>query len=589
MEIDSQHRFRRMLDAAERFEDRWRRENEEHYRYYDGDQWSEEEKHTLALRGQPPVVINLVGATIDMVRALEVQQRVDIQVVGREESDDNMATLLTALLKQVFDRAQFDYYLSKAFSDALVGGRGWIKLDVKPDTRGKDQIIIDYVPWEQVYLDPFSIKPDASDARYIIRVKWVDRDVAKILFPGSEDVIDSRFDSNAFEGQEHEAQMNGSDRGLYRYYDYRNQRIKICECWYTKPVRKEVSVTDEKTGKKVLRDVFDKEVHRCIFSDDIILEGSALNDAANKNPLKVDMIPLVPLVCSTDRKGHPVGMVKNMIGIQDEINKLNSKLIHKFGTRQVIAEGSAVQDPEDLRQEMQRPDGLAVLNDGGLAKVKVDYNTEDMGYISNHMGLMLQMLQRETGVNDSTLGFGGVNERSGVMQSARIAQGNTLHTPKMENIQFCKRRVAYIVLRLMGAYYTDYRVLRVTQPNGMVESYAFNQPEIDSKTGKQVRILHQIEDTLEYDVVLKKVPPFDSIRDRQLVIFSEVLKTGVIAPEIAAEILLSLSDIPNKEDILRRTQMMAQQQQDMAAQQQALDMAQQEQQMALDAQAAQAE
>ena len=589
MEIDSQHRFRRMLGAAERFEDTWRRENEENFRYYDGDQWTDEEKRTLQLRGQPPVVVNLTGAMIDMVRALEVQQRVDIQVVGREESDDNMATLLTALLKQVFDRAQFDYFLSQAFTDALIGGRGWIKLDVKPDTRGKDQILIDYVPWEQVYLDPFSIKPDASDARFIIRVKWVDRDVAKMLFPDSEEIIDSRFDSDAFEGQEHEAQMNGSDRGFDRYYDYKSQRIKICECWYTKPVRKNVEVTDEKTGRKKQVEVFDKEVHRCIFSDDIILEGSALDDSRNKNPLKVNMIPLVPLVCSKDHKGHPVGMVKNMIGIQDEINKLNSKLVHKFGTRQVIAEASAVQDPEELRQEMQRPDGLAILNEGGLSKVKIDYNTEDMGFISNHIGLMLQMLQRGTGVNDSTLGFGGVNERSGIMQSTRIAQGNSLHTPKLENIQFCKRRVAYIALRLMGAYYTDYRVLRVTQPNGMTESYAFNQPEIDPATGKPTKILHQIEDTLEYDVILKKVPPFDSIRDRQLVIFSEVLKTGVIAPEIAAEILLSLSDIPNKEDILRRTQMMAQQQQDMAAQQQALDMAQQEQQMALDAQAAQAQ
>ena len=80
-------------------------------------------------------------------------------------------------------------------------------------------------------------------------------------------------------------------------------------------------------------------------------------------------------------------------------------------------------------------------------------------------------------------------------------------------------------------------------------------------------------------MILKKVAPYDSIRDRQLTIFSEVLKSGVIPQEIAAEILLSLADIPNREEILRRTQEFAMQKTDMAQQQQAMDMAQQQQAM----------
>lgn len=572
MEIDTRHRFRRMLDAAERFEEPWRRQNMVNFRYYDGDQWTAEEQQALRLRGQPPVVINLVGAMIDMVRSLEIQSRIDIQVIGREESDDAMATLLTALLKQVFDLAGFDYYISKAFTDALIGGRGWIKVDVKGDERGKDQIRVDYVPWEQVYIDPFSIKPDGSDARYIIRVKWVDRDVAKLLFPDASDIIDGRFADDVYQGQEQEAQLQAADRGFGQYYDHRSQRIKICECWYSRPVKKKAARRPDDLDDD--RTYLSQEIHHVVFSDDIILQGSASENAENPNTLKVDLYPLVPLVCSSDRLGHPKGMVENMIGLQDEINKLNSKLIHKFGTRQVMAEAGAVQDPEELRQEIQRPDGLAILQDGGLSKVKVDYNTEDMGFITNHMNFALQMLQRETGVNDSTLGLGGMNERSGVIQSARIAQGNTLHTPKLENINFCKQRIAYVVLRLIGAYYNDYRVLRVTRPNGETESFEFNENPKDGNT-----VFHKIEDTLDYDVILKRVQPYDSIRDRQLTIFSEVLKSGVIPQEVAAEILLTLSDIPNREEILRRTQAFTQQQQQMAQQQQMMNMAQQQQQI----------
>ncbi len=579
-EYDYQNRFKRMLESAERFEEEWRRGNQDHFRYYDGDQWTDQERESIAARGQPAVTMNIVGPFIDMVRAMEIQQRVNIQVVGREESDDSMATLLTALLKQVFDRVKLDYFVSKAFKDALVGGRGWLECGVRADSRGKDQIYVDYVPWQQVYVDPCSIRPDASDARFIVRVKWLDRDVVEKLFPGAAEMLDERWEEDtSFKGQEYEAQRTAPDRGIGKYYDFRSRRVKICQCWYTMPTRKSVEVVDEETGRKAQKDVFWQKVHHVIFCDDIILEGSAMDDSRNGNSVDVDIFPLVPMLCETDHKGHPVGMVKNMLTLQDEINKLNSKMIHKFGTRQVTVESSACRDPEEIQLQAQRPDGLIVLNDGGLGKIRVDYNTSDMGYITNYMQMVFQMMQRETGINDSTLGLGGTNERSGVIQSARIAQGASLHTSKLDNLFYCRERIAYVVLRLIGAYYTDYRVLRVTQPNGVTEDFAFNQVE-RGEDGKPVRILHKIEDTLDYDVVMKRVQPFTSIRDRQLTILSEVLKTGVLPPEIACEMLLELSDIPNKEDILRRTQAFAQQQQDMAMKQQATALAQQQQDLA---------
>lgn len=563
MKIDTRHRFKRMLDSAERFESNWRRQNERNFAYYDGEQWSPSELMALQLRGQPPVVVNLVGAMIDMVRSYEISTRTDFQVIGREQSDDSMASLLTALLKQVFDLSNFDYYVSRAFTDALIGGRGWLKVDVRKDERGKDQIFIDYVPWEQVYVDPFSIKPDASDARFVIRVKWVDRDVVKILYPDAADLIDSRFDLDSYRGQETEAQNLSGDRGIGKYLDRASQRVKVCECWYTKAVKRE-SRRSRENFKNVEGFYIAKEVHHVVFSDDIILDGSDEDDSANPNTMGIDYYPLVPLVCGIDRKGHPKGMVSNMIGLQDEINKLNSKLVHKFGTRQVIAESSAVLDPEELRQEVQRPDGLAILNDGGLSKLRVDSNTEDMGFITNHMSFALQMLQRETGVNDSILGIGGHNERSGTIQSTRISQGNSLHSPKLENINFCKQRIANVVLRAIGAYYTDYRILRVTRPNGEVETYAFNEDADNAPENAAIDGVHRIEDTIDYDVILKKVDRFDSIRDRQLTIFSEIMKSGVLPAEVASEILISLADIPNKEEILRTTQMLQAQQAQMA-------------------------
>lgn len=543
------HKFDRWMRSAQRFEEEWRKRNQQCFEYYDGEQWTDDEKDLIEERGQQPTVINTIRPTIDMVCAQEVERRCDFQVVGREESDCNSADLLTALLKHVFDNCSFEYYHSIGFKEACIGGRSWLEAGVFTDERGKDMVKVEHVPWENVYLDPFSRKPDASDARFIIKVKWVDRDVLKKIFPGKEQQIDNTFDDD-FHGQEYEAQREGTDRGENFYYDAKTQRVRVCECWYTKPEKEAVSVLNETTGQRETKEVFKQKVHFVIFSDDVILQGSAEDDSKNVNPLKVDLFPLVPIYCMRDRNGRPKGIVSDLIDIQDQINKLNSKFLWTVAANRVIVEEGAARDEAELREEMQKPDGLVILNDGGLGKMRVDDKYRDLSYMSNHLNFLLSTEQRISGVNDSMLGLGGANERSGVMQNTRISQGAAMQTTILENMYFSKQRIALVLLRLIGKFYTDYRVVRVTQPNGMTDNYEFNQREVDEQGSPTGNILNRIEDTLYYDVLLKKVPPFNATRDRQLTIFAEVLKSNVIPAPIAGKMMLMLSDMPGKQDLI---------------------------------------
>ena len=199
---------------------------------------------------------------------------------------------------------------------------------------------------------------------------------------------------------------------------------------------------------------------------------------------------------------------------------------------------------------MQKPDGLAVLNDGGLQKMRVDDKYRDLSYMSNHLNFLLSTEQRISGVNDSMLGLGGTNERSGVMQNTRISQGAAMQTTILENMYFSKQRISLVLLRLIGKFYTDYRIVRITQPNGLTDNYEFNIPEKDENGNPTGGILNKIEDSLYYDVILKKVPPFNSMRDRMLTIFAEVLKSNVIPAPIAGKMMLLLSDMPNKQDLI---------------------------------------
>jgi hypothetical protein len=318
----------------------------------------------------------------------------------------------------------------------------------------------------------------------------------------------------------------------------------------------------KKTAKKHKKEVLKNVLHYVVFADEVILEGSATNHKANKPPLNIDVYPLVPMYCRRDRKGRPMGLVKNLIDLQDQINKLNSKFLWTLMSNRLIMEEGAAQSPAEAREEFQKPDGLVMLLPGGLSKVRVDEKYRDLSYMSNHLNFLLATEQRISGVNDSMLGLGGTNERSGIMQSTRISQGASMQTSILENMFFSRERVAYVILKLIGEYYTDYRVMTITQPNGTTERFEFNKKEIsmDAFGNREERLLNKIDNTLYYDCILKRVPPFNSIRERQLQIFSEVFKTGVIPAEIAGEIMLLLSDLPNRQEILMRLQNIYQQQ-----------------------------
>jgi hypothetical protein len=215
-----------------------------------------------------------------------------------------------------------------------------------------------------------------------------------------------------------------------------------------------------------------------------------------------------------------------------------------------------------------------MLRSGGLSKVRVDDKYRDLSYMSTHLNFLLMTEQRISGVNDSMLGLGGTNERSGIMQSTRISQGASMQTSILENMFFARECIARVILKLIGRYYTDYRVMQITEPNGERVNYEFNKVEqqISEETGEiEKYVFNKIDNILYYDVILKRVPPFTNIKERQMQIFSEVLKTGVLPAEIAGKIMLSLSDLPNKEDLLLEMQnVMLEQQNAQAAMAQAV-------------------
>ena len=537
------HKFHRWLYDAWMYEQDWRSRGERNEDYYDGNQWTDDEEEILDNRGQQPVVFNLCRTVIDQILALFLQKKSDIRVLGREPDDDVTADLITQLLKQVYDQNNYSYYDGMIARNGCVVGRGWNQADIEKDSDGKDQVVLHHIPWNEIYCDPFFRKPDASDARYIIRQIWMDYDRVKEKWGEKADNIDVqqlKSQDSLYDGLETTAQSRTSGK---MYYDNKTRRIGIYECWYY-------------DSKKKLRYV--------VFSGNTFLEGG-LEDSQNESPLDIDVIPLTPFIAGRNRKGEPQGVLDWIISIQDSLNKLYSKWQWNIMSRQAVVDENAVDDIDALRDEIAKPDGVIVTAPGYMDRFQILKNTEESVHIANMMGFLVQMSQRVSGVNDALLGVGGVNARSGDQESMRMIQGAQMQSQLLDNFMFSKRRFAEIIIKLIGKYYTDERTVRIMQPNGTTDYFKLNV-EYQGASGQTV--FYNIEDALRYDLVIENLPEFNSVRQYTLKAIVEAAKSGALPVPVASKIIIELADIPGKEKVLRELEAYQQQQAALVAQQQ---------------------
>ncbi|PPB52934.1 portal protein [Campylobacter hyointestinalis] len=109
-------------------------------RYYGGKQLPDDVIATLKERGQPPIHENILAMMIEKIQRYKSMARQDIEVVGRQKQDRDMALVLSDILKSISDSR--DFLSEKIASDEnLLLGMGvlevWIKELDATDAWGK--------------------------------------------------------------------------------------------------------------------------------------------------------------------------------------------------------------------------------------------------------------------------------------------------------------------------------------------------------------------------------------------------------------------------------------------------------------------
>lgn len=526
--------------------------------YYDNDQWNEADAEELRERGQAAICYNVITQSINWVIGSEKRGRSDFKVLPRGKEDAKPAQKKTQLMKYLSDVNRTPFNRSRSFEDAVKVGLGWIESGVTERDNG-EPIYNRYESWRNILWDSASTEFDLSDARYVIRIKWVDLDVAIAMFPERAAMLErsasssERYGTDLANGDEimdyAEDEMDSLGRGMADH-SVERRRVRMIEVWFRKPERVQKIVAGQRQGEE-----FDPQdpnhqqlvqggesivAERMMMSMNLCIMTTSGMCYVGRSPYKHNKFPFIPVWgYRRGRDNMPYGMIRAMRDIQDDVNKRASKALFILSTNKTIMDEGAVPDMAAFMDEVSRPDAVIVKRKGHDLSINVDRDLAPA-----HLSIMSQsinMIQSVSGVTDEQMGK-TTNAKSGVAIQARQDQGSKSTSKLFDNLRYAFQCDGEITLSLCEQYFTEQKQFRITNQRGTPDFIDINDglPENDiTRT--------------QADFIISDSEWRASLRQAQAQQLAEMMPN--LPPQVQLvllDLLIEELDLPNGEEMVKR-------------------------------------
>lgn len=531
--------------------------------YYDGDQWTEEEKEILRERGQAPIAYNVIAQTVNWVIGSEKRGRTDFKILPRGKEDAKPAESKTKFLKYLSDVNRDPFHRSRAFEDTVKVGVGWIERGAQ-DEDDAEQIYCRWESWRNMLWDSAFVDIAGKDMRYMFRTRWVDVDIAYTWFPdregmiedagttattvGSYDLLDGDMAMDQAEN-ERESSVGAQVGGM----DYKRSRVRLIEAWYRQPeMVKKLSggmfhgedYDDENEEHKASVAAGQARINRKsgmkVYVAVMTTDGLLYN---GPTPYKHNRFPFTPVwAYRRDDNGLPYGMIRQLRDIQDDINKRASKALAILSSNKVIMEEGSLAEGwtmDDFADEVAKPNAILVVKPNKRVELAVDRDLAPA-----HLELMsrnISMVQQVGGITDEQMGR-GTNATSGKAILARQDQGSMSVATIFDNLRLAVQLDGEICLSLVEQFVTEEKEFRITNQRGTPDFVTMNNglPENDITRTKA-------------DFVIGEADWRTTMRQAASEQFADMI--AKMPPEVAMAIMdlfVEGQDIENRDEIVKR-------------------------------------
>ena len=147
----------------------WAQHAQEDKEFRLGKQWTSEQKRILESRGQAAIVVNRIHPAVEAAKAMITSNRPSFRVAAREDSDNKVAQVMSALLSYMYDISDGRSVIREVVDDYYVMGLGYMHVYQDPMMdMGKGEVCFHSVDPLDVYVDPNSRSRFFDDAENII-------------------------------------------------------------------------------------------------------------------------------------------------------------------------------------------------------------------------------------------------------------------------------------------------------------------------------------------------------------------------------------------------------------------------------------
>ena len=542
--------------------------------YYRGQQWDEFDMQQLDDQGRPALTINTILPTINAVLAEQSTKKADIQFKPRGGGNQPVADVLTQVYAQIADNNKLDWIEQQVFSDGLIQDRGWFDVRVDFDDHIQGEVRIEAKDPIDILIDPDAKHYDPRTWNEIFETKWMSIDEIEEQY-GQKEADQLRMlaetgttlgaDSMEFEeerygdtdeynyGQQYPGDPENA-RTLRSIRVIERQYYKLKDCmYYIDPVtgdKREVPYNWSKKKREQFADQFGlaiiekkmRKVRWTVTADTVVLFDDWSPYA------HFTLVPYFPYF----RRGNPFGMVRNLLSPQEQLNKITSQELHIVNTTAnsgwIVENGSLSGMTADDLEEHGAETGLVLeFNRGSTPPAKIPPNQIPTGL--DRLGQKAAAnIKQISGISEAMLGMDSP-EVSGVAIKAKQGRGSLLLQVPLDNLAKTRQYLAEKILQLVQAYYTEERIIQVTDETDPYKPR--NKVRVNEMT-PEGEIINNL--TLgEYDVVVGTAPARDNFDEMQ---FAEAIELRGVGVPIPDDMIVEYSHLSRKADIAERIRQM---------------------------------
>jgi len=569
-----------LMEDYESYASDWLEQRQLNEDYFHNKQWTDEEVAILEQRGQFPLTINKITPIILQKVAQLLDHKPSLMALPRNKAANQQAVLWSSMMEYVLQRSHFEITDMAVKQDHAVSGVGWYHAYIDEDADdGKGEVVVGLERPENVRVDPNSRKPDFSDADHILIVKRLTLPQAIHLYPSHAAALKRAAESYGDVGPKKTMTDSYDDEGYFIVTPAQMDAETVNSQDYVTLIERYTRVVEtfwvvrNKAGK-FMRTVPDR-VYRDQFKGDPAWEAASIKRrrirkyvSAGEDVfigewlLPLEDFPLIPVPNYWTGTPFPISDITYLRGMQDEVNKRRSLLILNAAlsssNKWLYEKGSIEEDVWNASAAL--PNAKLPYKVGYNAPIPVQpiplpqalaYLEEVAKHDMEAMAGSFPVSHGDSSQAPDTYAATMALEEFGARRLA----------PSVLMFNYAKARLGQTIIALCQHLYKMPKFIRIAgEKEGRYQEFYLNERRYNPDNGK-VEVFNEVDGAI-YDVVVVAGSKIPTNRTAEFLKLKDLFALGAIDNQA----LLEGTDIKDRDEIIQRMSMIAQQRQVIEAQ-----------------------